>query len=252
MSTALVSLAELLWLLRISSLYVGGNPFAMPRFSALAHFGRRSGAEWVRLASYHLSNNALILILGSSPAWVRILSVYSVASLFMWFALMPLIALMRTLSMVIAARLVDQTKSLSTGLRLTKHVALVAGVVSLLGAGLLYGASSFLGREIYGLAGMRLQWWHAFTDIFALTLPVYCGNAVLKADFQALGRFSYLAVEEIVIVWAVFLPMVLVSLDKGDALLFFGAFAVWQVLEMVALLWGLSGWRVDLIRRRLA
>ena len=102
-ATVIVSVLELAWLLWLTARLTEGWPFSRFQWQWLQKIIQQAGAEWGRLVSWQAEGIIILALLASKMEWFPIFSAFGVISEFSALLLMPLIALMRTTAMQIAA-----------------------------------------------------------------------------------------------------------------------------------------------------
>ena len=237
-ATVIVSVLELAWLLWLTARLTGGWPFSRFQWQWLQKIIQQAGAEWGRLVSWQAEGVVILALLASKMEWFPIFSAFGVISEFSALLLMPLIALMRTTAMQIAAAYpAGQLKEIWQNLK--PICLIVCAITTVLGLSLVFLSHS-LGRYAYHLEGERLLWWNAFILLYGLTLPIFAYNHLIRGCYQACGKFARIAAIEISLTWIIFIPLLWLALRYWAPFLFFFAYVVKEAIIAIWLRYGIS------------
>jgi len=220
-STFLVSSIELVWLIYITYSLVKQFPFGQFDFGWVKSIGGKISAEWLRLMSWQAEGLVVLALLASRSDWSQPFSAFGVTSEFTTLLLMPLLALMRTSAMQLAAANPDN--HLGVARQLIRPVRNVAFISTVLVGLTIAVMSTAIGKYIYHLDGLRLEWWRAFSVTYGICFPVYAYSYVQRSCYQACNMFSEVTRIEMLVTWLLFIPTLYFSLVRSaPALFFFG------------------------------
>lgn len=237
-ATVIVSAIELTWLLWLMSRLINAWPFSRFQWQWLQKIIQQAGTEWGRLVSWQAEGVVILVLLASKIEWFPIFSAFGVISEFSALLLMPLIALMRTTAMQVAAAYPDG--QLKEGWQNLKPICmLVCAITAVLGLTLVF-LSRPLGLYAYHLEGERLLWWSAFILFYGLTLPMFAYNHLIRGCYQAYGKFARIAAIEIIMTWIIFIPLLWFALNQFAPFLFFSAYVVKEATVAIWLRYGVS------------
>ena len=244
-ATCLVSTLQLAWFLYLLVCLIGEIPFSRFKKQWLKEIAQQIGAEWLRLVSWQAEGLVILAVLASRVEWLSIFSAYGVISEFSALLLMPLIALMRTSAMQVAAA--NPTRNLMESWQLLRPVRiLVCSIMAVLGVGLFF-SSNKLGIYAYHLEGERLVWWNAFVLIYSLALPGFAYSHLIHGCYQACGQFTRIAVVEIMITWCLFMPLLGLALNYAMPLMFFFAHIIKDAAVAIWLRYGVIKGNIPLV-----
>ena len=197
---SLVSLLIMIWTLKKSS---GCQKlFIMPDKDYLKSFLSKSSSELLRVCIYHLTGAATLFLVGKDKV---ILTAFSASSEVHHFLMISLIALMRSIAIVLSAsnketfreRFVEHHKSY-------KWAIFTVLVVSLL----IFFNLNGIGEKIYSLRGPSLLWWNSYMSFATLSLCLLTFNSILLGGMQSLKEFATLTKLEFISKWVIYLPLV--------------------------------------------
>jgi Na+-driven multidrug efflux pump len=238
-ATCIVSIIQLAWFLYLLACLVRGFPFSGFSWQWLTKIALQLGAEWGRLLSWQAEGLLILILLASKVEWLPVLSAFSVISEFSALLLMPLIALMRTSAMQIAAINPGSTTLRESWLLLKSVRAWACVITAVFGISLIF-LSNTLGIYAYHLEAERLLWWNTFLLVYGIVLPCFAYSHLIHGCYHACGNFSRVAITQVVVTWSMFMPLVWVALHQGKPLMFFIAFALKEVLVAIWLRCGVS------------
>ena len=232
-STLFVSLVELVWLLYLLVKLVGLFPFTTFPLKWIKDIFNKIGAEWVRLISWQGEGLVIIAILSFSIGSEYLFGIFGITSEFMALLMMPLIALMRALSMQIASRIESNNvyEAWLTISSVKKYVLIIALAISTL----LFGMKNFIGIRLYSLSDLSLEIWNSFLIVFLICLPLYSYSYMQRACFQACERFSEITKFEMTITWLAAIPIILFAVEINNVILFFSAIIFKELIMLLIL-----------------
>lgn len=181
--------------------------FRFPNLTIIKRILVLSPYEFARLGSERVISLLLIYFVSGTKN-SALLAAFLVATEFLSFLLVPILALMRS-SAIVMAKL--QTESINK----TEGRFGLAGqfwLVPLILSAALLGFGRIIGTQGYGLSEQALTWWRPFTIIAALFLPLLYFDSFLRGILQARKRFNLIAITEITSSWLILLPMFYISI----------------------------------------
>lgn len=236
-ATALVSTFEMFWLLLILKLNLYVKFLRRPDFSWLKAIWKKIGAEWIRLFSWQAEG--VLTIAALTIFWSRPneLATIGVTGELTAFLLMPLIALMRSIA-VLQSNPQYKCKSLKAIFISLSRPLLIIGIIYILIGLMLVIFSHDIANKLYYLSGISLDWFKAFSRIYAFALLFFIFSAIIKGWLQANDQFVRIAKFEILATWIIFIPLILIGSMHSNANIFFSALFLKELLICgVALFW---------------
>ena len=237
-ATFIVSLLGALCLLKRLHHHIGTLPIGFFKIQWIKKLVGMVGPEWWRLFSWQMEGFIVLAVLASQLNWLGILSVFSVTQPFLLLVMMPLIALMRTSAMKIAA--IGSKDSVMVGWNLLQLI-LTKVFMAAIFMGLVIMVIAYpVGIYGYHLDQYQLNWWLVFCGVVGITLPIFVYGSLLRSCYQACHQFNTIARLEIITTWLLFMPLLWFGLQQASPFLFFGAFAVREAVIAIFLRYALE------------
>jgi len=219
LATVLVSTIELVWILYLIVKKIRQFPLGRVSVSFVCSLATKFGPEWVRLISWQLEGFAILAILASQWDWFPALSLFGVSAEVTALLTMPLVAMMRNVSMVLAEHY--KGSDFFVAKQLLKSVTRDTVLAYIFIGMLVFVIGMNFGPAIYKLDSDRLVWWNAFIPIFSISLPFFAYGSLVRGIYQACGKFKEIASIEIVITWILFIPALYYALTTQNPFVFF-------------------------------
>ena len=206
LSTFLSSLVCVALGLRILHSDLMLTQWSLPKMSEILAISAKITPEIFRIFAERLAPVLVIWVTVFSS--VDIQSAYILMDEWILFLMFPLIALMRSISVVIAAEPDTESslrKSFAKGILLTGLVL----------APLLAFLTLNWGESVYGLNGQNLNFWKAFSVSLPFLLPALFAECVEKGFVFARQDYKILMKAELIASWGLFIPMSLIAIFTG-------------------------------------
>lgn len=213
-ATAVISVIEFaaaLWLLRAE--LDTRRMWVPPSWTWVAGFTRQALPEAGRVSAYFGLMFVVLTLYASEAAWVPRLSAYTVAMELQVLLSMPMIAAMRSVAVMLAAR----TRSDGVSPYLASRPVAVAGgaIAVLVGAAVLLGGDA-LGAIVYQLPRAALEWWTPYTVVALALIPVTFLGTLQRGIWHSQQRYNFVFLTESAAQWGLLLPSAYLGL-RWDA-----------------------------------
>lgn len=162
-------------------------------------------AELFRLTASSLMWFAGISLFASHLSNLNRLTAFSVIIEFYFFALMPLVALMRTTAIYLSQESEIKT-TIVYKYEVISKIAYKGLFVILSIIIVLWLMSDLIGKNLYHLDGKALAWWNVGIKILAVTFLLNYWNSFQKGIWQSLKAFKMIAILETIAYWMLFIP----------------------------------------------
>jgi Na+-driven multidrug efflux pump len=181
----------------------------IPCFEWCQRFVKRVLPEFARVSSGTLSIAALAAIF-AHRAPLGPLTAFGVVTELHLLISMPLVALMRSVSLEVAPLKKYFTHS--------QHIVafgplyMIVGGLSLLGASLIWGMTDWMATHIYALQGSAASWFSTYSHTMALALPFWAIHYLFQGVLQGRQEYRMMALADGVIQWVFMLPICAIGL----------------------------------------
>ena len=180
--------------------------WSLPKMSEILTISAKITPEIFRIFAERLAPVLVIWVTGFSS--VDIQSAYILMDEWILFLMFPLIALMRSISVVISAEPdteIRLRKSFIKGILLTGFVL----------APLLAFLTLNWGESVFGLSGQNLNFWKTFSASLPFLLPALFAECVEKGFVFARQDYKILMQAELIASWGLFIPMSPIAIFTG-------------------------------------
>lgn len=211
-STVLVSSIELAWVLFLIRSHLTTFQVFKSCFNEFKKIMGMLNAEFIRLFAWTLMWFASLALFASYLSDTDRLAAYSVFIEFYFLINMALVALMRSISIVLAQEKITIMEKYQYISKLTYKGLAVTALVMVI----LWIFCTPIGMIFYKLEDVSLEWWKAGIQIFAINLILCYWNAIQKGIWQSCKEFKMIAILEVIVYWSVFIPGIYLGLKYNN------------------------------------
>lgn len=232
-STYICSFIEMSFLLfLIKKLGLTNKLIKIPKWIWIKNLFSNVKFEFFRNCLEHLSSIVILLIIGHLATSKVILVSYSAASEIQLFLLMPLIALMRTVSIQTSTDLKLFNKEYIHSFIKPFYYLLLISLFFLISS---YFLLPFIGKSLLHLSDDSFHWWEISMICFLIASIINVFNFTLKGILQGHDKFPLLFKIELLTLWPIYIPTMGLGIYFGNPWLMWSGLIIVAVIELLVL-----------------